>query len=66
MSYPGATMAPEEVTTVRETCHGCGADLTAMDSYLAQEGLRELEIVVWRCPGCDGTSETSHPVPEAA
>lgn len=46
---------------MRETCEGCLSDLRVVDTYLADEDLRELEVVVWRCPGCGATREQVEP-----
>ena len=64
MSYPGAIMALEEVTVVRETCQDCGTDLRMMESYLAEEDARELEVLLWRCPDCGDTHEAIQSLPE--
>lgn len=68
MSYPGAMLALEEVMVVRETCEDCGTDLRVVETYLAEEGKRELEIVLWTCPECGDPRETSEPAadPRAA
>lgn len=61
MSYPGVMMALEEVTAVRETCHDCGTDLRVVESYLAEEGERELEVLLWRCSDCGEVREATEP-----
>lgn len=40
--------------------------MQALDSYAAEEGPTEVEVVLWSCPRCGARAETSRPVSEPA